>query len=365
MDAHMAEFRRMGVGEQLAAHLRRELETGVRSGLMPGVLWLEKELGVNRNTLEEALRQLEAEGFLESQGPGRRRKIIGRKKAAPMLRVGILYGAAAGRSADYMVEIHHRLSETGHAVVPAPKSMTELGMDLQRIRRMIRETEADAWVVQAGPIELLEWFGKRKTPVFALFGRRRELRIAGVGPDKIPSYAEATRRLVELGHRRIVLLARARRRLPEPGLPERAFLNELAACGLPVGGYNLPDWEETPDGFHARLEELFRVTPPTALIIDGVSFFIAALQFLSKRKLRVPEDISLVCTDDSPYFGWCRPPVSHIRWDKRPVIRRVLKWVANVSQGREDLLQTETSAEFVPGGTIGPVTSRKRAARLR
>lgn len=150
-------------------------------------------------------------------------------------------------------------------------------------------------------------------------------------------------------------MTRGLRRLPQPGLPERAFLNELEQQGLPRGAYNLPNWKETPEGFHTRLDELFRITPPTALLLDESPLFAATQQFLAYRKLRVPQDVSLVCTDDSPDFGWCRPPVSHIRWDSRPLIRRIVKWAANISHGKEDLRQTDTPAQFVPGGTIGPV----------
>jgi len=34
-------------------------------------------------------------------------------------------------------------------------------------------------------------------------------------------------------------------------------------------------------------------------------------------------------------------------------------WAANVSRGKEDRRQTMTKAEFVEGGTIGPVPGRK------
>ncbi len=130
--------------------------------------------------------------------------------------------------------------------------------------------------------------------------------------------------------------------------------DKLAALGVPTGEYNLPPWEESPDGFHARLEELFRVTPPTALIIQEAPFFIAALQFLSRRKLSVPDDVSLICTDHSPDFDWCRPDVSHIRWKSRPLVRAVLRWAAHVRNGKRDLRQTEIPADFVEGGTVRP-----------
>ncbi len=356
----MAEFRRMSVAEQVAAHLRRELEASGQRGIMPGVLQLEADLGVNRKTVQEALGQLETEGLLIPQGSGRRRKII-RKKAPPSLRIAILLGEPIDRRLDYVVEFQHKLSNANYGAVYAPKSMAELGMDLRRIQRMVRDTQADAWIVLAGSDNLLEWFVKCKIPTFALFGRRRDKRIAGAGPDKSPTYAEVTRRLAELGHRRIVLLARPRRRLPEPGSPEQAFLDELAAQRLPVSNYNLPDWEETPAGFHARLAELFRITPPTALILDEAPLFFGARQFLGHRRLRIPEDVSLVCTDHSPDFQWCQPLVSHIRWDSAPSVRRILKWAANVSHGKEDFRQIETQAEFCRGGTIGPVLSLTHA----
>lgn len=78
---------------------------------------------------------------------------------------------------------------------------------------------------------------------------------------------DVTRHLIGLGHRRIVLLARADRRLPEPGASERAFLNELEAQNIITGAYNLPEWEETASGMGQLLETLFRFTPPTAIIV--------------------------------------------------------------------------------------------------
>lgn len=148
-------------------------------------------------------------------------------------------------------------------------------MDVKRIARMVGQTRSDAWMVMAGSREVLEWFSSQQIPAFALFGRRNDLPIAAVGPDKRPSCVAAVRELVRLGHRRIVLIARSRRLRPKPGAAEQAFLDELAAQGLPVSDCNLPMWEETTEGFRARLDSLFRVTPPSALIIDEGPLFAA------------------------------------------------------------------------------------------
>lgn len=191
-------------------------------------------------------------------------------------------------------------------------------------------------------------------PVFALFGRRRQVDIAGAGPDKAPALRGMVRRLVDLGHRRIVLFVRHEQRHPVPGHQERAFLKELAAQGITTGAYHLPEWEETPEGLLSSLDRLQGVTPPTALIFDEGFVFAAAQQHLAQQGILAPRDVSLVCCDPPPSaLGWIRPSVAHIRWDHRPLVRRIVQWVSNMAEGRKDIRQLGIRAEFVEGGTVG------------
>ena len=351
----MARLRILSTSEQVAAYLRAEVERGHWFGMMPGVNQLAPELGVTRKTVEVALRQLEREGLLTNRGAGRKRLIVlsGGASIRPM-RVAILLYEPADRRLEYLVELQHALAEAGHTVITASKSLTELNMDVARVSRLVKQTAADAWVVVAGSAGVLEWFRAQTRPVFALFGRREGLAIAAMGPDKSPALTAATRHLIGLGHRRIVMLCRQLRRLPKPGSSEQAFLDELKANGLPVSDFNLPDWEESREGFQKLLHSLFRVTPPTALIIDEASFFVATQQFLAGRGIRVPQHVSLVCTDADPIFAWCTPSISHIGWDTHTLVRRIVSWAATVSRGGRDVKQTSVPAEFVTGDTTGP-----------
>jgi DNA-binding LacI/PurR family transcriptional regulator len=194
----------------------------------------------------------------------------------------------------------------------------------------------------------------------ALFGRRRRLQMASVGPDKVPAIRAATKALIELGHRRIVFLTRSGNRLPLPSIPLQAYLDELAAGGIQMASYNLPDWKETMHGFHECLESLFRVTAPTAVIVDGIALWITTQQFLASRRVRVPRDLSLVCTDGTPDFAWCQPVISHIRWDSQPMVSRIVRWANQLAKGKQDKRHVFTPAEFVRGGTIGPVSTRSQ-----
>ena len=351
----MHPLRLLSAVEQVALHLRRELARGHWVGSLPGAGALAAELGVNHKTVEEALRQLEKEGQLAGLGPGRKRRIVEPKGgAARPMRIALLEYDSATRSEGYVVELHHSLTACGHTAFFAEKCLFELGMDVARIARFVRQMEADAWVIGAGSREVLEWFSAQPAPAFALFGRREGLPIAGTGPDKVPAMIAATRSLIGFEHRRIILLAHRERRLPEPGRAERALLEELKAHGISVGAYNLPEWEETRDGLHKLLRSLFQITPPTALIIDEAPLFVAVQQFLAESGIRVPQQVSLVCTDADSTFEWCLPTIAHIHWDSAPVVRRIVRWATAVSRGRRDMKQTFTPAEFVAGGTVGP-----------
>ena len=258
----MSKSRFPKVAEQVAAHLRAELCRGRWTAEMPGRHEVAAELGVSPQTAQAALALLEREGLLVSQGSGRPRRVERQEVEAsgrPLLRVAILVPAAADRQTDYMVVLKHELIRAGHAAFFTPWLIPDYGMNVASIISHFRRTDADAWIVAAGARPLLEWFVEEEVPVFAIFGRLTGLPLAGAISDKRSAIAQATRQLIQLGHRRIVFLTRRALRIPQQAPLLQTFLDELAAHGISTGSYNLPDWEEDLDGFHRLLNSLFQV----------------------------------------------------------------------------------------------------------
>ena len=293
----MKPFRPLSAVEQLAAHLREEIRNGGLDGNMPGVAQLVRRLGVGTKTVVAALESLKQEGLLEAPGKRRRNRIKaadGGKKAG--LRIRILLYEESDAHDEHTLELRHRLEERGHQVAFAEKTLADLKFDVNRVARLVNKTNGDAWVIRAGSQPVLEWFAARPVPAFALFGRQSKLPIASLATLKSPAVAKALRRLVDLGHRRIVLLAREERRKPTPGLLERRFLEELERLGIEMGPYNLPDWENDRRSFHRCLDSLFRHTPPTALFLSESALFFATQQYLAGKGLAAPRDVSLICT---------------------------------------------------------------------
>ena len=348
------DIRFLSHAEQLAEHLHSEILRGKWSGSMPGILRLKDELGVNRNTIEAALKLVEKKGALKNMGTGRRRKIVlPEDHAPPALRVAVLFYDKGDEAHDLFTRFQNKLKAAGHTVVHAPKNLTDLGGNTRRLARMVKETEADAWVVAGGSGEVLQWFEQGQIPVFALYGAFGRLRIAGITANKVPAIVAATRRLIALGHQRIVMLE-SRATLSNPGPDSVAFRDELAAHSIETGNYNMPGWEGGFDGLYRCLESLFSHTPPTAIFVYSAAEYFATTQFLLHRGLQVPQDVSLICCDVAPYFKRYQPTISYVRWNDQLMVNRIGRWANNISQGKEDTRQTLIDAEFIEGGTIGP-----------
>ncbi len=355
----MSSLQILSASEQVADYLKGELLRRRWTGTMPGGDRLVSELGIGRETVRAALSQLEDEGLLAPQGRRKRRLItIPEGINLRHLHVSILLYEKSDRERPYTINLLNQLQERGYTATCATKNLHDLGMDAKRVARFIAQTPADAWVVIAGPYEVLEWFSGQPVPAIGMFGRVSGLPIATASVRNIPPLIAGVRKLISHGHQRIVMLAREERRKPVPGLMEQAFLDEMSAQGLPTGPYNLPDWDDTPAGLLARLDMLFLHSPPSALILGDTALFIPVQQFLARRGLLVPERVSLFIADSDLAFAWASPPISRIRWDHRPVVRRILRWADNVANGREDRSQTFFKAKFVEGGTIGPVTEK-------
>lgn len=353
----MKPMRYSTVTDQVSTVLREGMAGGRWRGTLPGRVRLAVELGVNHKTVEAAVRRLVGEGWLVAQGGTRRRRIVvpdGKAKLRKLLVRILLFDRSDVMLPD-STALLDELHKAGFDALFALKSLNDLGMDVGRVRRFVEKSEVDAWIVCSGSREILEWFAGQEVPAIAMFGRFTGLPIACSSPRIAPALRVAVGRLVELGHRRIVMLAGESRRKPFPALLEQIFLKELDALGLPVGRYNLPDWDDHADGLRDCLDSLFDRTPPTALIFGETRFFVAGQQYLTRRGIRAPEDVSLVSSDSDPSFEWCKPAVSHFRWDSAPVVRRVVRWVENLAAGKEDRRQFLSDGVFVEGGMIGPV----------
>lgn len=329
--------------------------TGRWRDALPGRDMLAAELGVSHTTMETAMRRLAKEGMLVSQGAGKRRRIVlpAGKTIQPHFDVNILLFESVDRYSPLLMGLLDQLHNNGITAKFATKSLLDLGMNAKRISRFVRQTPSDAWILCAASHEVLESLSNQSAPVFGFYGGWSKLPIAGLGVRK--DIQSVVSRLVNLGHRRIVLLARGDYSNPEKHLFIREFQDALRNEGIEPGAYHLPVLGYQPEDLHRRLATLFINKPPTAIFVSEVAVMLAVRDHLSRRGIIAPRDVSLICYDHHHSFAWCQPVLAHYKWDNAPVYRRVVRWCKNIALGKSDYRQTFSKSSFIEGGTIGPV----------
>jgi len=277
-------FKSRSTSEQLADHLRGEILRGAFGGTMPGINKLVRELGVNSAAVALALKQLVAEGILAGQGERRRHRIVKRGETPPpAMRIAFLPFDSASKSDPFNLEVLRILSEHGHEAYFTGKTLMDLHLDPRRVAGMVGQTRADAWVVSSAQHRVLEWFVGKGLRAFSLYGAWWGLPIAGMSPEHTPVLLKLIRRLIEQGHWRIVfLLYRGQLELETARLAP-ILLDEMTKHGIATSRYNVPKWNDSPEGFHRLLDSMFRHTPPTALIVEEVPHLIATLKFCGQK----------------------------------------------------------------------------------
>ena len=357
----MRPIQKLSTAEQTAEHMREGIRSGRWRGELPGVLLLARECDVSKDAMRDALRLLENEGLISPGRAGAHRTVIADStpRLRRALRVAIFphepLQTESRVMCDLLRSVKRDLRAAGHTADFTAKTQTELRCDVGRIKKLIAATPADAWVLAPAPREVQELFAAQSVPVIGIGSLFADVPMASVQADGAPVFRDVTRRLIALGHRRIVMICPRAWRQPSPGLLVKAFTDELAAHGIKAGEFNVPDYEPTAEGLHTLLKSLFRTTAPTALIVLMPSEATAAFVFLAQRGLAVPRDVSLFLPWRDISLQLCDPPMAHLRWDERLLVRNIVRWVRGVASGRVNRDAITVPAILEPGGSLGPV----------
>ncbi|MEO3925011.1 LacI family DNA-binding transcriptional regulator [Micromonosporaceae bacterium B7E4] len=156
-----------------------------------------------------------------------------------------------------------------------------------------------------------------------------------VGIDDRQSARLAARHLIDLGHRRIAVLASP---LQPDGFVGRADLARQQSArhhvmrerlegyraGLAAGGVawaDVPVAECAPYGresaYRAALDLLDGAERPTALLAASDELALGAMRAATERDLTVPEHLSIVGFDDAPPAAWSNPGLTTVHQPHR------------------------------------------------
>lgn len=207
------------------------------------------------------------------------------------------------------------LRATGYAML-LTNSVNEANLDATHIR-LLQQRRVDGFLLSVSDEtneQTLDALSRTSTPS-VLIDRdlRTERAASAVLSDHAAGIGDAVRRLVQLGHERIALVAGS------PHVrPTRERINALEEAVEAHPGVfahvRSGAFSET-HGSAATRELLDGRRPPTAIIAGGNQILVGVLGELAQRRLRIPADISLVTCDDVPLAKFFTPALAMIERD--------------------------------------------------
>ncbi len=167
---------------------------------------------------------------------------------------------------------------------------------------------------------------------------------------------EATRYLLQLGHRRIGYIKGI---LGDGTSLERfsGFCDALEEAGIPVNDELVRQGDyESPSGESHGLELLQMEEPPTAIIASNDQMAMGVLSAAHKLSLKVPEQVSIMGFDDIPMAARTIPPLTTVHQPLYEMGRKAVMMALNtIRNGRLEVKEEILPTRLVIRSSTGMV----------
>ena len=155
---------------------------------------------------------------------------------------------------------------------------------------------------------------------------------------------EATRHLIELGHRDIACVS-GPADLPRTRERVGGFLRAMAEAGLSVAPDRIVHEEFTSAGGHAAFTRLLgRAHRPTAVFVTSDLMALGGLCAAGAAGVRVPAQLSVVGYDDIAGAGYALPPLTTVAPPKRDMAQLAIELLIDRIRGEHAPLRSRALA---------------------
>ena len=191
--------------------------------------------------------------------------------------------------------------------------------------QLLTERQVDGLIVAPCSVHEFDHLAELQTygmPLVLLDRRIDGLEVDAVVIDGVRAAEEATGFLLALGHRRIAIVtdadgarppASAEFEGPPPATGARlaGYLRSLTRAGVPIEDELIRGAEPTVEGARVQTAALIDSdAAPTAIFTTDNTMTLGALEALHARRIRIPQEVSLLGFDDLEWTKATSPPLS-------------------------------------------------------
>ncbi|TQF77410.1 LacI family DNA-binding transcriptional regulator [Elioraea sp. Yellowstone] len=263
--------------------------------------------------------------------------------------------------------LQQRLDEHGFALLIA-----SAGYDAARETREVRV------LLERGVDGLMLVGADHPSAVWALIERRRPAvpvvvtwsgeasrsTVACIGFDNRAAARRLVDHLLQLGHRRIAMIAGPTTGNDRAMARVAGVREALSAVGIALAPPYLTERPYTvPDGHAAALVLLSLPEPPTAIVCGNDHLALGALAGVRSLGLSVPHDVSVCGFDDLDFAAYASPPLTTVRVPAAEMGRRAADCLAAAAGRTEPPATALLEAPVMLRGSTGPPPGHRATAR--
>jgi DNA-binding LacI/PurR family transcriptional regulator len=340
---------------QLSDILRKEVRAGRWSGWLPKERDLARAYQVSRCTLRGALGHLRREGLVETRHGLGTRVVAGRVRGRRRERcdsVGTLLPWTLDQSRHFVTlvvdDLREVLFDRGFKLVVHEHPQVASRRPFEFLGKLAGQQRHGCWLLVGCGHETLRWFSENRLPAVVSGTCDPALGLPFISLDNHALGRHAALTLLQHGHRRIgALLTHS-----NPGL--KSGLNDILGAG--ASGASLVSFEtdDTAESVANAVDRLMAGSQrPTAIFAAESGIYLSAFARLTQLRLRVPEEVSLICRDDEPYLRSLLPTPA--RYSKNPHLyaRRLLSLILKTAAAEPTgHIGAYIMPEFVPGSSL-------------
>ncbi len=189
--------------------------------------------------------------------------------------------------------------------------------EIDQIQQIMASSQADGIVVMSSRMDVntVGELQKHNTP-FVLIGHppsEKYQEISWVDADNQKATKEALQLLIELGHTKIAFVGGDPKNLTSQER-EKAYLLTLEEAGIPADANWIHHGFFDETGGYNAVERMIQLgeNMPTAYYAANDLMAAGIIRALKKNNMRIPEDVSVIGTNNSPIAAYCQPAISTV-----------------------------------------------------
>jgi LacI family transcriptional regulator len=192
-------------------------------------------------------------------------------------------------------------------------------------------------------------------------------RIPSIGATNWAGGLMATEHLIEIGHRRIGIITGRPALLCSQARLD-GYQSALGRAGIPVDPSLIYSGDFRFEGALAAAQDMLALPdPPSAIFAGSDMQALGVYEAARLRKLRIPDDLSVVGFDDLPMSAWVSPPLTTIIQPLANMAAMATRTVLDALGGRLDTSsnRVELTTSLVVRASTAPPRRKAPAPRQK